>query len=73
MKKLRQLIAILLVLMLCFSSCGEYNPAIQRPGGSTEGGGDNGGSDKPEGGYTFTASLYYDGKIFIPEEEIDVQ
>lgn len=74
MRRLRSALALLLILVLCFNSCGEYNPAIQRPGGGgtdtdTPGGGD--GKD-PEG-YTFTASLYYNNERFVPEERIDVQ
>ena len=74
MRKLHSFIALLLLLVFCFNSCGEYNPAIQRPGGNnTDTDTPGGGGDKETEGYTFTATLYYDGERFVPDEKINVQ
>ena len=74
MRKLHSLIALLLLLVFCFNSCGEYIPAIQRPGGNnTDTDNPGGDGDKETEGYTFTATLYYDGERFVPEEKINVQ
>ena len=75
MKKLKSLLAMLLVMLICLTSCGEFvDPITSNNGTSTDTSTDTDITDKPsaEGG-TFTVSLICEGEKVIPEEDIVVE
>lgn len=69
MKKIKSLIAIILVLLFCLTSCGEYIDPITSNNG-TDTSTDTNVTDKPsaEGG-TFSVVLKYNGERLIPKED----
>lgn len=72
MKRLIALFLLLSVLM-SFASCGEYNPADEIPKDESNTPGDDSSDTPPptSEGYTFTATVMFDGKVFVPKASAD--
>lgn len=73
---MNKLVLLLLIISMLFSlaSCGEYNPADEAPQVSEEDlPGDNTDTEAPpsDGGHTFSATVMFGGKVFIPKAESD--
>lgn len=69
-------LSLLLAALLCFTACGEYNPADRLPGNNVSTGEETEAVTTPDGEVPenpFTVTLMLDGQVFIPAEPISVE